>query len=251
MKRLFIILIVLLLATGCSAKTTTEDPEVLEKIKNIETNEEVKEEVIQESDREPVESSKEAEEQKVEEAEEQREEEEESQAIITEEAPVFQEPSEIEIAEIEEVEVNNLKIKGLVENELSLTLDELKEMDIIFEGDFYSLNNFGTTGYTYFKGVELWKLLEEKALISPEATKISIVAHDGYAVEFTVEEVERDYIDETNPSKKYPMIIAWEENGQEYSFDDGAPYKLVVGQKEAGDINKPQWVSNIDVIIVE
>jgi hypothetical protein len=25
----------------------------------------------------------------------------------------------------------------------------------------------------------------------------------------------------------------------------------VVGQKEPGDINKPQWVSNIDLILVE
>ena len=47
------------------------------------------------------------------------------------------------------------------------------------------------------------------------------------------------------------MIIAWEENGIEYDVAYGPPYKLIVGQKEAGDVNKPQWVSNIDRIIVE
>ena len=71
-------------------------------------------------------------------------------------------------------------------------------------------------------------------------------------MEFTLEQVKRqDYIDETNPVAKYPMIIAWEENDEEYNSKEGAPYKLVVGQKEAGDVNKPQWVSNIDRIVIE
>lgn len=123
--------------------------------------------------------------------------------------------------------------------------------DIIFEADFYSLNSFGTTGYTHFKGLVLWDLLEQKALIKNEASKISIIAQDGYIVEFTAEQVKMEYMDETNPDNKYPMIIAWEENGQEYTIDEGNPYKLVVGQKESGDVNKPQWVSNIDIILVE
>lgn len=145
-----------------------------------------------------------------------------------------------------------LKIEGL-ENELSFTLDELKAMeDFIFEADFYSLNSFGTTGYTHFKGVNLWNLLEYKALISDKAAKISVIAQDGYKMEFTVDQVKKqDYMDETNPDNKYPMIIAWEENGEEYDAEEGAPFKLVVGQKEAGDVNKPQWVSNIDKIVIE
>ncbi|HOK50203.1 MAG TPA: molybdopterin-dependent oxidoreductase, partial [Sedimentibacter sp.] len=177
----------------------------------------------------------------------------------TEEIPGREEPIREEVSEEgqageeqgENIE-NALKIKGLVEKELSLTLDELKAMDdIIFEADFYSLNNFGTTGYTRFKGVKLWDLLKNEAIIKAEASKISIIAQDGYSVEFTPEQVQMEYMDETNPDNKYPMIIAWEENGQEYSPDEGNTYKLVVGQKEPGDINKPQWVSNIDLILVE
>lgn len=154
--------------------------------------------------------------------------------------------------EIAEEGINILKVEGKVGNPLSLTLDELKAMEnLIFEGDFYSLNNFGTTQHTRFKGVKLWRLLE-KAQIASDAAKVRIVATDGYEMEFTVDEVKRqDYIDETNPDVKLPMIIAWEENGQEYDVEEGPPYKLVVGQKEPGDINKPQWVSNIDRIIVE
>lgn len=145
-----------------------------------------------------------------------------------------------------------LKIQGKVEKELKLSLKDLKAMeDIIFQDDFFSINNFGTKAYTNFKGVNLWKLLE-KAEISSDAGKVSIIATDGYTMEFSIEQVQRqDYIDETNPDKKFPMIIAWEENGVGYDPNDGPPFKLVVAQKEPGDVNKPQWVSNIDRIVVE
>ncbi|MBN2286468.1 MAG: molybdopterin-dependent oxidoreductase [Tissierellales bacterium] len=148
---------------------------------------------------------------------------------------------------------NQLKIEGLVENVLSLGLDELKNMqDIIYSGTFYSLNSFGTTEYTDFKGVNLWQLLNEKALISPDAQKITVIAIDGYKMEFSIDQVKKqDYIDETNPNLQLPMIIAWEENGIEYNPNDGPPFKLIVGQKEEGDINKPQWIRDIDKIIVE
>lgn len=175
--------------------------------------------------------------------------------------PVKEEPQESAVpvnkdlqepAVATEDDQNILKIKGLVANEQKFSLNDLKEMkDIVFEADFYSLNSYGTTGYTHFKGIKLWNLLESYALIKPEASKVTIIAQDGYSVEFTVEQIKMEYMDETNPDNKYPMIIAWEENGKEYSIDDGAPYKLVVGQKEPGDVNKPQWISNIDIIIIE
>lgn len=159
----------------------------------------------------------------------------------------------LKTAEEQAREENLLKIQGLVENELKLSLEELKTMDnLIFEDDFYWLNSFGSTGYTHFKGIHLWKLLESKALVKAEATIVTVIAQDGYKMEFTLDQVKKtDYMDETNPDKKYPMIIAWQENGEEYKANKGAPYKLVVGQKQAGDTNKPQWVSNIDKIIVE
>jgi len=150
-------------------------------------------------------------------------------------------------------EINLLKIEGNVENSLSLSLDDLKAMeDFVYTGTFYSLNSFGTTEYTDFTGVKLWDLLKEKALISEDATGIQVVAVDGYSMEFTVEQIKRnDYIDETNQNLKLPVIIAWKENGEEYNPEEGPPYKLVIGQKEPGDVNKPQWVRDIDKIIVE
>lgn len=149
--------------------------------------------------------------------------------------------------------LNQLKIKGSVENPLALSLDELKAMEnLIYSEVFYSLNSFGTTEYTDFKGIKLWPLLEEKAHILEGAKTVKIVAIDGYHVSFTIDEVKRDdYIDETNQNLQLPIIIAWEENGEAYDPKEGPPYKLVIGQKAPGDVNKPQWVRDIDVIIVE
>jgi len=81
---------------------------------------------------------------------------------------------------------------------------------------------------------------------------VKFVASDGYTVEIAVEEALReDYIDEENPEKKYPVIIAWHENGKDYDLDKGYPFRLVIGQKEPGDVNKPQWVQNIAKIVIE
>lgn len=174
-----------------------------------------------------------------------------NQSVFVDSNAVEKQESDIEEELI--VAENSLKIQGLVETDLSLSLEELKAMeDIIFEGDFYWLNSFGTTGHTHFKGVNLWKLLETRASIKSEATFVSVTAQDGYKMQFTIDQVKKqDYIDETNPDASFPIIVAWEENKEEYSTDKGAPFKLVVGQKEAGDTNKPQWVSDIDKIIVE
>lgn len=173
---------------------------------------------------------------------------------IKQETPQAETPKDTEVASVVETEPPNaLKIEGNVGNKVMFTLEELKAMDsFIFEADFFSLNSYGTKGYTHFKGINLWSLLNEKAQISQDASKIMIVATDGYEMAFTLEQVKRqDYIDEQNSEALYPMIIAWEENGEEYDVSEGAPYKLVVGQTEPGDVNKPQWVSNIDKIIIE
>jgi DMSO/TMAO reductase YedYZ molybdopterin-dependent catalytic subunit len=162
-----------------------------------------------------------------------------------------------EEAEAEEAQVVQegplLKVEGKVSTPLTLDLSQLKSMDsLVCSADYYWLNSFGSTGHTSFKGIKLWGLLIEEAGIGSDAQTVRIVATDGYEMTFSVDQMSRvDYIDETDVSKKLPVIVAWQEDGSEYSSEEGPPYKLVIGQKEAGDINKPQWVSNIDRIIVE
>lgn len=255
-KYLIIILIVMLTITGCATdKPLSTEPETPKEVENIEEPlDTVAEEPIISEEPTTGEDPVMTEEAVGTEAPATTEVPATTEDPATTEEPLIieEELAQEETEELQKDENNILKIEGLVENQLKLPLHELKTLnDIIFEADFYSLNSFGTTGYTHFKGVKLWDLLEQNALIKAEASKVSIVAQDGYSMEFTLDQVKMDYMDETNPDTKYPMIIAWEENGEEYSTDEGAPYKLVVGQKEPGDVNKPQWVSNIDVIIIE
>ncbi len=253
-KLLLILFVMILVLTSCTTnnneitvnaenegESKKENKEVISKVEDIDTN--IEDNLVKDLD-------------EIEQQEELNEQESVDKEIINEpiENIIEENNEELTIEEHAQSEYQSvLEIQGLVENETDFTLTELKDMsDLIYEADFYSLNNFGTTGYTHFKGINLWMLLESKAKIMPNASQITIIAHDGYKITFSVEMVKKqDYIDETNPDTKYPMIIAWEEKGVEYDPEEGAPYKLVVGQKEAGDINKPNWVSNIDKIIVE
>ena len=241
---LLFLLIFALLLTGCkkqdkaSEEISLENPEVV-------VEEEKEEPVIEEADLKEEEAAEE--ETKVEEAK--------AEEAKAEEAKV--EDPKPEATKLEEKPAderkNILKVEGKVNTELSLSLADLQGFtDIGFSGTFYSLNSFGTTDHTDFKGINLWLLLKNKAGISDTATSVKIIAVDGYEIQFSISQVKRsDYIDETNQDVKLPIIIAWQENGVNYSSNDGPPYKLVIGQKEPGDVNKPQWVSNIEKIIVE
>lgn len=119
------------------------------------------------------------------------------------------------------------------------------------EDDFFSLNSYGTKEYFHFRGVKMKAILDKVGLNRNTAT-VSFIASDGYKQELTLEQALReDYIDEQNPDKKYPVIIAWHENGEDYNAEKGAPFRLVIGQKESGDVNKPLWVQNLAKIIVD
>jgi DMSO/TMAO reductase YedYZ molybdopterin-dependent catalytic subunit len=140
-----------------------------------------------------------------------------------------------------------------VKNEILITLEELKNMhDEIIEENYFSLNTYGTEEDFHFKGVWVWGLLQKKASLQEEATIVSFIAEDGYTVQYTLEDVRRDnYINEKDPAKKYKIILAWEENNTEYDPKEGSPFRLVVGQKEPGDINKPFWVRNVIKIKID
>lgn len=139
-----------------------------------------------------------------------------------------------------------------VVDEVQLTLADLKGMaDSEFEADYFAINTYGTKEYFQFKGVWIWPIIEQYANWE-KATTVSIIAEDGYTVEYTLEEMQRDdYVDEENPDTKYKVIIAWEENGVEYRLENGNPFRFVIGQKEPGDVNKPYWVQNVAAISVD
>lgn len=176
------------------------------------------------------------------------------------EAPV-EAPVEVKLADSQEpkepskpkqADATSLVIEGSgIKEPITLTLDELKAMtDAYYEDDYFSLNSYGTKEYFSFKGIKLSAVLEN-AGIKESAAALRFIASDGYEFEMTVEQaLKEDYMDEQNPDKRYPVIIAWHENGKDYDASKGAPFRLVIGQKEPGDVNKPQWVQNIAKITV-
>jgi hypothetical protein len=157
-------------------------------------------------------------------------------------------------ASSEDVPRGTVVIEGdAVEGRASFTLEELKAMeDGLVEADYFALNSYGSKEYVHFKGIWVWHLLKEKANLKEHASTVSFIAEDGYEVEFTLEDVQReDYIDEQNPQTKYKMILAWEENDREYNPGKGNPFQLVVGQREPGDENRPCWVRNVKTIRID
>jgi hypothetical protein len=147
-----------------------------------------------------------------------------------------------------------LLIEGnAVKDKAAFTLDELKSMeDGLVEADYFSINSYGTKGYTHFKGIWVWHLLSKQVNLKEDASNVTFIAEDGYKVEYTLEDImKEDYIDEQTPETKYKMILAWEENGYELEPKTGMPLQLVVGQREPGDVNKPYWVKNVITIRVD
>ena len=174
---------------------------------------------------------------------------------VPQEAPVqiTELPVESQSAEPEKASGPSIQLIKTNGEIFYMSLDDMKDRsELHFSGSFYWLNSFGSTGHTDFKGVKLWTLLEAMEIVDSSSSRVKVIASDGYSMDFDISQIKRmDYIDETNQDVKLPIIIAWEENGEAYDPSEGAPFKLVVGQKEPGDINKPQWVSNIEKIIVE
>ncbi len=151
-------------------------------------------------------------------------------------------------------DASTIDIEGSgVASAVQLTLKDLKEMeDALVEDDYFSINTYGTEEHHHFKGVSVWAVLEQKVELKDEAAEVSFISEDGYTVTYTLAEVQRDdYLDQQNPGKKFKMILAWEENHEPYDPSTGSPFRLVNGQKEPGDVNKPRWVRQIARIIVE
>ncbi len=150
--------------------------------------------------------------------------------------------------------MGTLIIEGdAVEHKVLLTLDELKSMEKEqLELDYFCLNSYGSREYFHFKGIWIWHILQDKVNLKENATKAVFIGEDGYKAEYPIADIKKtDYIDEQNPKVKHRMILAWEEDGMEYDPQRGNPFRLVVGQKWPGDVNKPYWVYNVRTIHID
>lgn len=244
-KKILLILLSVILClnmlTACQPKTSSDpDTDIIEtEESNTKPGEETK---IDKESPENVESAEEA---------KGTEEKNSSDAPVTAPAETSQNVTK-EPSKTEQNDEALLQMEGsAINNQVTLSLEDLKSMkEAHFEDDFFSLNSYGTKKYFHFKGVKI-KAILDKAGLKSNAKNIKFVATDGYTQELTIDQALReDYIDEQDPSKKYPVIIAWHEDGKDYDAKKGPPFRLVIGQEEPDDMNKVKWVMNIAKIIV-
>jgi DMSO/TMAO reductase YedYZ molybdopterin-dependent catalytic subunit len=141
---------------------------------------------------------------------------------------------------VPEVDVNswNLQIKGMVDNPLKFTYEEIKSMPAIEE--FVTLecisNKIGgdLTGTALWKGVLLKDILE-KAKIVPNVKYIVFRCSDGYDVGIPLD---KGLMDET--------IIAYEMNLAPLTSKHGFPVRAIVPGLY-GMMN-PKWITEIELV---
>lgn len=143
-----------------------------------------------------------------------------------------------------------------IEASQEFTLKELQQMkDILVSANYFSRGaekpGWGKTAHTAFSGVLLYELLADYGGLKADATQVKIIAEDNYTQVFSIEDIQADYIDETDSRQKLRMIIAWSQDGQEYDANIGAPFRLVMGQQFPGDYNRQKWVHQIAQIVVK
>ncbi|HJU59000.1 MAG TPA: molybdopterin-dependent oxidoreductase [Nitrososphaeraceae archaeon] len=141
---------------------------------------------------------------------------------------------------VPEIDVNswNLQIKGMVDNPLKLTYDEIRSMPAIEE--FVTLecisNKIGgdLIGTALWKGVRLKDILE-KAKIVPSVKYIVFRCSDGYDVGVPLD---KGLMDET--------IIAYEMNLAPLTSKHGFPVRAIVPGLY-GMMN-PKWITEIELV---
>ena len=166
-----------------------------------------------------------------------------------------EEKNEVEGIEIESIESKiekdekNIEVRGNVEIiNTKISLSMLENHEEATEYEFFSLNSYGTKEYFVFEGIPMLSFFDIVG-INEEFSSAIFEAEDGYKVEISYSDlIKVDYIDEQNKEIKYPVVLAWKENGEKYDESEGYPFRLVIGQKEEGDVNKPNWIYNINKI---
>jgi len=132
-----------------------------------------------------------------------------------------------------DIDKYRLNITGEVENTLSLTFDEIKQMKSVRK--YVELNCPGAfTDKGYWTGVEISDLLE-KAIVKKGASKISFISIDGgYKQSLSIEKVYNE-----------GFLIAYEFNDKEFSKLNGYPLRIVA-KNEPGYV-WVKWLGDIKV----
>jgi len=126
-----------------------------------------------------------------------------------------------------------LQVDGLVENELSLTYDNITSFPSVSE--IVTLRCVdGPTGTADWKGVRLNALLDLAGVL-PNATEVVFYAADGYTSSITLDYAQQD-----------DVILAYEMNGEVLPRDHGYPLRLVAPGKYGYKWVK--WITHIELV---
>lgn len=132
-----------------------------------------------------------------------------------------------------DVEGWRLGVSGLVENELSLTYDDILSLDSTSEVVTLKCVD-GPTGTADYKGVRLSIILDMAGILD-NATEVVFYGADEYSSSLTIDDALED-----------DVILAYEMNGEMLPVDQGYPLRLVAPGKYGYKWVK--WITNIEVI---
>ena len=131
-----------------------------------------------------------------------------------------------------DIETYRLEVEGLVDNPLSLSYEELLSRPQVTETVLLICPGFFWDNAEW-TGTPLSLILEEAGL-SPEASKVRLVAGDGYAQTLSLEDAMADGV-----------FLAYEVNGETLPPDHGYPLRLVARHQYGSKWVK--WLERIEV----
>ncbi len=138
-------------------------------------------------------------------------------------------------------------VTGNVSKSKTFTLAQLKRMRTV-SATYFSRGKVPKTEHNRFVGVRMSDILSA-AGVAANARRVTVTASDACTASFSMSDVTEDYIDETRPGVKLPMIIAYSQDGALYKGAN--PFRLVRGQAIEGEYNRQFWVRMIVTIEVQ
>jgi DMSO/TMAO reductase YedYZ molybdopterin-dependent catalytic subunit len=132
-----------------------------------------------------------------------------------------------------DIDTYRLVVDGLVENPLSLTYDEVLGFPRVTETVLLICPGFFWDNAEW-TGTPL-RLILEQAGLSPNASRVHLVAGDGYRQTMSLEEAMADGV-----------FLAYEVNGEALPQDHGYPLRLVARHQYGSKWVK--WIEHIEVL---
>ncbi len=151
-----------------------------------------------------------------------------------------------------------------VRKEHTVTVGELEFMqNYIFTGEYCLAKSETEKESAVYRGIDIYDFLRREVGFTAGADTITFKAADGSSQTFGLDEIAKaDYINEITGAANLKVMLAFgksekplvpSKDSEGYDAEagnDGGPLRLVIGQTEAGDLNRGKSVKNVTEIIV-